>query len=376
MSPAWLEIRAQTPRFVIIVLGLMFIQLAALGMLGFYRGLVRDMLVIVDGIGADFWIVQGGRTGPFAEISILPPQVDRRAETVPGVVLARQFIQFPRMVEIDGTVRRVGITGLDYPKDRGDWIPLLAGRALASGHFEAIVDRRTGLAVGDRLRLGMDDYTVVGVAEDQVDLTFDPVIFVSVADAVAIGSTVTSETALLNRASGGQPQNYDVSSVLVTVADWADPDAVAARIARWPDVAIVPTAQQRAWIVDDMLGPLRRQILYFTVLLLAVTGTILGLTVHGAVLQKTHFIALIKLLGASRLFVVRHVLAQSCLVGAVSLALAVVMAALLFPAFPRTVLLTAPDVAAFAGALALVCVLASLSGIRTAMRIQARAALG
>ena len=280
------------------------------------------------------------------------------------------------MVEIDGTVRRGGIIGLDYPKDRGDWIPLLAGRALAAGHFEAIVDRRTGLAVGDRLRLGMDDYTIVGVAEDQVDLTFDPVIFVSVADAVAIGSTVTSETALLNRASGGQPQNYDVSSVLVTVADWADPDAVAARIARWPDVAIVPTAQQRAWIVDDMLGPLRRQILYFTVLLLAVTGTILGLTVHGAVLQKTHFIALIKLLGASRLFVVRHVLAQSCLVGAASLALAVVMAALLFPAFPRTVLLTAPDVAAFAGALALVCVLASLSGIRTAMRIQARAALG
>lgn len=376
MSPLGLEIRAQSPRFAIIVLGLMFIQVAALGMLGFYRGLVRDMLVIVDGIGGDFWIVQGGRTGPFAEISILPPAVDRRAESLPGVVLARQFIQFPRMVEIDGSVKRVGITGLDYPKDRGDWIPLLAGRALATGHLEAIVDQRTGLAVGDRLRLGMDDYTIVGIARDQVDLTFDPVVFVSVADAIAIGSTVTSETALLNRAAGGQPQNYDVSSVLVTVAEWADPDQVRERIERWQDVAIVPTAQQRSWIVDDMLGPLRRQILYFTVLLLGVTGTILGLTVHGAVVQKTHFIALIKLLGASRLFVIRHVLAQSCLMGAASLTLAVVVAVALFPNFPRTVLLTPADVAVFAAALALVCVLAALSGIRTAMRIHARAALG
>lgn len=376
MNAAWLEIRAERPRFLITIAGLMCIQLAALGMMGFYRGLVRDMLVIVDGIGADLWVVQSGRTGPFAEVSLLPPLVERRAEAVPGVTLARRFIQYPRMIDILGTTRRVGITGLDYPKDRGDWIPLLAGRPLAAGHREAIADVSTGLAVGDRLRLGQDDYRIVGVATGQVDLTFDPVIFVTIADAIAIGSTVSSETALLSRASGENPQGYDVSSVLLTLAPSADPDEVKSRLNRWPDISVVATDQQRSWIVDDMLGPLRRQILYFTVLLLTVTGTILGLTMHNTVLQKSYFIALVKILGAPNGYVVRFILAQALAIGAGSFGLALAIAWWLFPHFPRTVLLHGQDVAVFALALGLVCVLASGSGIRRALRIQPRAALG
>jgi putative ABC transport system permease protein len=376
MSPAWREIRVERTRFLITVLGLTFIQLAAIGMIGFYRGLVRDMLVIVDEIGADLWVVEGGRTGPFAEVSLLPAQLDRRAESVPGVTRARRFIQFPRMVPVAGAPVRVGITGLDFPKDRGEWVPLLAGRPLAAGHLEAIADARTGLAVGDRVRLGRDDFRIVGVARDQVDMTFDPAVFVTIPDALAIGSTVPSETVLLARANRQDTSTYQVSAVLLTLADGADPAEVQARIGRWPDVSVVATEQQRRWVVDDMLGPLRRQVLWFVCLLLAVTGTILGLTMHNQVLQKAHFIALVKIFGASDLYVVRFILAQACAIGFGSFALALAVALPLFPSFPRSVILHGADVVVLAAVLLAVCVAASAAGVRRALAIPARTVLG
>lgn len=376
MSPAWREIRVERTRFLIIIAGLAFIQLAAMGMIGFYRGIVRDMLVVADGIGADLWVVQGGRIGPFAEISVLPALLDRRAEAIPGVQLARRFIQFPRMVDVHDASMRVAITGLDFPKDRGAWIPLIAGRPLMAGHHEVIADWRTGLAIGDHVRLGRDDYRVVGVSLDQVDITFSPVLFVSIADALDIGSAVPSEAVLLGRAGSRQPQTYDISAVLLTMSEAADPGFVQAQISRWPDVSVVSQQQQRSWIVDDMLGPLRQQILYFVCLLLGVTGTILGLTMHNTVLQKTHFIALIKMLGASDLYVARFILTQALAIIVTSFVLALLIAVVFFPHFPRSVILRSADMAWLGAALVGVCGLSSAAGIHKALQIPARAVLG
>ena len=42
--------------------------MVVLGMSGIYRGLIHEATLLVDRIGADLWIVQGGTRGPFAEM--------------------------------------------------------------------------------------------------------------------------------------------------------------------------------------------------------------------------------------------------------------------------------------------------------------------
>jgi hypothetical protein len=74
-----------------------------------------------------------------------------RTLAVPGVRDASSLQS--RRFEIHGNTVRGSLIGLDYPADRGDWIPLQAGRSLAAGRGEAIADESTGLRLGDVLDL-------------------------------------------------------------------------------------------------------------------------------------------------------------------------------------------------------------------------------
>jgi len=57
-----------------------------------------------------------------------------------------------------------------------------SGRAIAQSYFEMIADRGTGLSLGDRIKLGRTTFSVVGLT-DQVALSGDPVIFITLLDA-------------------------------------------------------------------------------------------------------------------------------------------------------------------------------------------------
>ena len=48
------------------------------------------------------------------------------------------------------------VQGLSWPDDRGDWVPLIAGRPLQQSHFEMIADQSLRLPLGSRIRLGKD----------------------------------------------------------------------------------------------------------------------------------------------------------------------------------------------------------------------------
>ncbi|WP_217632159.1 hypothetical protein [Rubrimonas cliftonensis] len=72
MNLAIRDIRRNLPRFVITLLGVGLLITASVGMNGLYRGIVADATLLIDRIGADYWVVQGGREGPFAEASSSP----------------------------------------------------------------------------------------------------------------------------------------------------------------------------------------------------------------------------------------------------------------------------------------------------------------
>lgn len=201
MNLALKDIGNDIVRFTLATLGVGAILVATIGINGLYRGVVYEALLIVNNFDADLWVVQGDGLGPFTEKSYVSGSLDNRLEGVPGVREARRFIEFNKQFLVDGQRKGITIVGLDYPKDHGEWLTLIDGRRLEAGHYEAIADKSLGAVVGDVLRLGRDDYSVVGIVSGQVDPGGDPLLFVTIVDAQAIDLFAPSEAVLLNRQS-------------------------------------------------------------------------------------------------------------------------------------------------------------------------------
>jgi putative ABC transport system permease protein len=377
MNLAIRDLRRNAVRAVLAALGIGLLLTAAIGMVGLYRGIVQDALLIIDTIGADLWVVQGEREGPFAETSALGPLVERRAAGVPGVAVARRFTQFSHPVEVAGQRRRATVTGLDWPRDDGAWIPLAAGRPIRAGRFEMVADDALGLRLGQQVRLGRETFEVVGIARGMVDLGGDPLVFLGINDALDLAAHRPAEAVLLGRAAaaGGAAPEGRISAVLVSLEPGAEPNAVAAAIAAWGDLAVLTAAAQRDLLLNARLWRLRVQILAFTGLLLAVTGLVVSLLIYTMTLEKLHPIALLKLLGASDARIAAMIVQQAVAIGAAGFVLALVLASAVFPAFPRRVAIETGDLAVLATLLAAICVAGAWTGIARALRVRAQEVL-
>jgi putative ABC transport system permease protein len=377
---AWADIRHHLLRFFLTAMGVSALFTATIGMIGLYRGVVYETLLIINDVGADIWVVQGHRAGPFAELSEVAGTLDRRLEGVPGVSQVRRFIQFNQQYEINGRRLRMAVTGLDFPKDKGNWIPLTAGRHFYGGHYEAIADQSLGFAVGDQIRLGHDDYKIVGVAAGQVDMAGDGILCVTIPDAQTLNTFSPSEAILLNRLNKTAPvrSGYSggrVGAVMVTLRPGADQEQVRNYIRNWGDVEVLTRDDQEDIMLNGRLWRLRIQILAFVGMTLIVTTVVVGLSIYTMTVEKTHQIALLKLLGAGDWIISSMILQQALLIGTESFVAAIIQSYIIFPHFPRTVLLLPSDLA-FEGAIAIaLCAAASWFGIRKALSVRAQSVL-
>jgi putative ABC transport system permease protein len=375
MNLAWLDIEHKFFRFVLTVAGVSMLFMGMMGEVGLYRGLVHEAMIIIENVGADLWVTQGGRAGPFAEDTTVPGTLERRLEGVPGVVWARRFIHFSEQFEIGDRRLRMCIVGLDYPADTGSWVPLVAGRGLYSGHYEAIADRSLGFPLGSRLRIARDVYTVVGITSGQVDMGGDGILFVSILDSQTIRNNYTSEALLLQRARAGgvEPQKQDnsVAAIMVKLKPGTDLDQVKHVIESWGDVVAYTQKEQEQILMDSALWRLRLQILVFVVMTILVAIIVVGLLLYTMTMEKRQEIALLKLIGASDGFIIWMIVQQAMLIGIAGFIIGYLCGWLLFPHFPRTVLLLRNDLIGEAFIGLTICLVASWFGIRKSMSIRA-----
>ncbi len=199
MNLAVKDIRHNLGRFSLTTIGIGLLLMVVMGMGGIYRGLIEDATLLTDRIGADLWIVQRDTRGPFAEISRVPANLVHRVAAVPGVATSREFVYHTIQREHDGKPLRIAVLGLSWPTDRGEWVPLIAGRPLAQNHFEMIADQTLGLRLGERIRLGKETYTVVGISSSMISSSGDGIGLFTVADAQAIQFDVPGEAVRLER---------------------------------------------------------------------------------------------------------------------------------------------------------------------------------
>ena len=397
MNPAVKDIRHNLARFALTTVGIGLLLMIVMGMGGIYRGLIAEAVLLVDKIGADLWLVQGSTRGPFAEISHVPANVEERARTVPGVASARRFVSHTIQRDLHGRPLRIVVQGLAWPDDRGDWIPLTAGRSLRQAHYEIVADRSLGLALGEKIKLGKDVFEVVGLTKGMVGSSGDGLAFFTMGDALSIQFDMPAEAKrlerqarrarveaqdlgrvqplLLERSAGpstgipalAPPQ---VSAVMVALQPGVEPARVAATFATWPDVTVYTTQQQTDLLLSGMVDKSRRQIGLFRMLLVIISTIIMALIIYTLTLDKLHDIAMLKLIGARNGVIVGLILQESLLIGALAYGLAWWLGQFAFPKFPRLVVIETPDLLALAAIVLGISVLASLLGIWKAMRVE------
>ena len=397
MNLAAKDIRHNFGRFALTTVGIGLLLMIVMGMGGIYRGLIREATLLVDQIGADLWVVQGNTRGPFAEISRVPAALADRLRAVPGVVEARRFVSHTVQREHRGRPLRLVVQGLDWPDDRGGWIPLTAGRHLQQAHYEMIADRSLGLALGEQVRLGKDVFEVVGLTSGMVGSGGDGLGFFSVKDAQAIQFDLPAEMTrlerqarrtrvataeigqaqpiLLDRAEG-PAQNIpvltlpQVSAVMVTLAPGANMTQTLRTIAAWSDVTVYSQAEQKNLLLAGMVDKARRQLGLFRVLLIIISTIILALIIYTLTLDKIHDIAMLKLIGARNRVIAGLIMQQALLIGALGYGLAYWLGTFAFPKFPRLVVIETPDLVQLAIIVMGISVFASVIGINKAMRVE------
>jgi len=161
----------------------------------------------------------------------------------------------------------------------------------------------------------------------------------------------------------------------VTLVPGTDPEQVRKYIRNWGDVTVLTRDEQEDVLLNGRLGRLKIQILAFVGMTLLVTTIVIALSIYTMTIEKTRQIALLKLIGARDRVITGMILQQALLIGANAFFGAVVTAHLIFPYFPRTVLILWPDVAVQAVLMLIMCIVGSWFGISKAMSVRAQEVL-
>lgn len=411
---------------------LLIMVVVAIG--GIIRGIILDSATIIEDTGADLWVVQaygahpqGGTLGPFVEISRLPEPIYHAIETMEGVAQASplatawehlkvmpqptRLMKFMYMNTLLNTATMVKPGWMEMPKLQrfivigcqlgkiGGPSVIVSGRGIEASHYEIVADIKTGFQVGQHLRLGNFDYTVVGLTKNMVGFTADPVIYTTLLDAQniifqqdpnllrnerpQIAEDFTDLTVsqprltapLTAKAAAAAEGTLFINAIAIKLLPGVSAKTVADRITRWQHLQVYTAPEA----VNMQLMGSNRLILFqlslFRDILVLIAGIVIGLIIHTFTLDKLHEIAMLKLLGAPGGVVYRMILQEALFMGIVGTLVGSALELLIEPYFPRRVVATTGDILQMLVVMALVAALSSVLAVRRAMRVDPRSVL-
>ena len=376
MNLAYRDVRHNLFRFVLTCVGLSLLLGVVLAMIGIYRGIIIDALAIARGHAADVWIVESGTRGPFAEASRIPGDAREAIARLAGVTETGGVTY--QTVEADVRGRKVRLYVIGYELGRPGGPPeIIAGRSIGRSRFELVADQRARLHVGERIRLGRTDFTVVGHTRKQVATGGDPVIFITLRDAQKLQFELAPPAARIQMARGQTTGSTDtINAVIARVHANASPDRIAASVRRWKHLSAITQAEQEVILTRSVVNRARQQIGMFTVLLLAVTAVVISLIIYTMTMEKLKQIATLKLIGAPDRTIVLMIIQQALALGVVGFTSGAFLVLAVKDFFPRRVVLEFENVALLACVVVVICLFASLIGVRAALKVDPATAIG
>jgi putative ABC transport system permease protein len=396
MDLAIQDIRRHLGKFTATIVGVGLLLAIVLTMNGIYRGQISDGVWLIEQIGADLWVVERGRGGPFNEPSRIPEDVWRSVAAVPGVERAGPFITYTVERDVAGRSQQFTLIGYDVATGLGGPGRLVQGRVPREPHYELVADLKIGLSIGETVRLGNDTFTVVGLTKGAVDLGGNPLMYLSLADAQGVLYLQDNEALRAQRASSlrsfeergyppAQSENlvallpqdtHSMSAALVMLQEGANAQAVATHIESWLYLNAYTTAEERELMIRGRLVRMTAVIGLFRVLLVIVSIVIIALIVYVLTMEKVKVIATLKLIGAPNHVIARMILEQSLLLTVGGCALGYLLITMFMDSFPRTLVLLRSDTLTTFTVMFVGGILASLFGIWQAMKTPASLALG
>lgn len=367
MNLASRDLRRHAGRFIGTAGGLALLFAVVIAMQGILAGLIDDATILTRSLNADLWIVQSGTRGPFAEASRLDATVEARAAGVPGVARARAYTYQIIQRDFGSRQLRLALVGLAWPDDRGETLPIVAGRELAQAHGEIVIDASLGLAIGETMVLAGEPYRVVGLTRNALTSGGEAVAFLSVRDTQLVAAELPDEAVQserqraldrlrhtdLGRSQPGleeltldarwRPPALPTPSINVVLVNVDGPhriEEVKRVMAGWGDVTVFTVEEQRELLLRGVVQRARAQLGLFTAILTLTAAVIVMMVIYNMVIEKTHDIAVLKLMGATRGRIAAMVLQQAWLLGGLSYGIAFVLGRLLYADFPRRVVIT------------------------------------
>jgi putative ABC transport system permease protein len=399
MNLAIRDIRYHLGRFVLTSIGLGLLLGVVMSMGGIYRGLFADALTIVNITKADIWVVQQDTNGPFAENSRIPEDIQYRIKAVPGVVeaspLTFQTIQIERL----GKPFRFFLIGYDL-NGFGGPPEIVAGRNIRQKHYEIVAAKGMKMEIGEKIRLGLHDYTVVGITGKVVSSGGDPAAYVSLADAQdiqfkkdnnairndreriganlsAIQSLSPAQAKFLKQnITGITESTHTVNTIVARLSSEADLKEVQDRISRWNHFRPISVEEQTKILTKGMIEKARMQLGLFRIILLVISAVIISLIIYTSTLDKIKVIATLKLIGSQNRVIIGMILQQSLLMGVIAYGVGYLLILLTYEKFPRRIVLEPFDLQVLFVIVIVICMISSFVGVRKALRVEPAEALG
>jgi len=385
-------------KFVFTGVGLGLLIGVTLTMAGVYRGMVDDAKALLDNSGADLWVVQKDTLGPYAESSSVYDDEYRGILGMPGVAKAANVTYLTMQVRRGDADVRAMVVGVvpGGPGEPGQPGYLVSGRRITRDHYEAVADIATGFGLGEKIQIRRNIYTVVGLTRRMVSSSGDPMVFIPLKDAQeaqflkdndaiveqrsrtaqnpAFGSP--GSPGLLEALNESQSANPYVNAVLVQIGPGFSPDEVADPIRRWKRLQVYTRAEMEKILVGKLIATSARQIGMFLIILAIVSAAIVAFIIYTLTLGKVREIAVLKLIGTRNRTIALMILQQAVGLGIIGFVVGKISATFWAPIFPKYVLLEPGDAARGFAAVVVICVLASVLAIRTALKVDPAEAIG
>jgi putative ABC transport system permease protein len=397
MDLAVYDLKLQRGRFIATIIGVGLLFTIVLAMNGLYRGNIHDGLAVINATNPDLWVVERYRGGPFNEQSSMPEYYHYSVKAVPGVERASPYIIYAVERQVGNESRHFSIVGYDVFGGLGGPQKIYAGRGIHRAHYEMVAHAKLGVRLGDKVPLGLHTYTVVGLTKEAVDNNGDPVVYLSLPDAQEIlyqkdneevraqrerlartlnAQKSLSPVAAANLAAALEQDTHIINAILVKLKPGTDRTAVANHIRQWLYFSVYTTPEEIQLMLKGKLSGMTKQLLLFRTLLMIISVVIIALVIYTFTMEKIRSIAVMKLIGAPNLVIVRLVLEQSLLLTVSAFLFALLIINLTYPYFPKTIFLLPEDevvtfiVALFGG------ILASVLGLWRALKTEPAMALG
>lgn len=399
MNLALRDIRYHRGRFILTSIGLGLLLGVVISMGGIYRGLFADALAVLHQTGADLWVVQKETNGPFAESSRIPEDLKYRIKAVPGVAEASPLSFQTLQIDRQGKPFRFFLIGYEL-NGLGGPGRIIAGRDIRQKHYEMVAAKAMKLQLGERLRLGQHDYTVVGITGKVVSSSGDPAAFVTLSDAQQIqfkkdndairnyrsriGADLADEPTLptaqaaflAGKIGGATESTHTINTVVARLAPGADLDEVKEHISRWNHLHPISNQEQRDILTKGMIEKARMQLGLFRIILLTISAVIIALIIYTSTLDKLKVIATLKLIGSQNRVIIGMILQQSLLMGVIAYGIGYLLILATYEKFPRRIVLEGFDLWALFVIVIVICTLSSFVGIRKALKVEPAEALG